>query len=61
MRLKAMRPTAPSKYVWIIGLVLGILGITGHFVTIDFLSRYSFAFLLAGFILLAVGTTFRDF
>jgi hypothetical protein len=25
MRLKSMNPTAPTKYVWIIGLVLGIL------------------------------------
>lgn len=61
MRLNTIKPTAPSKYVWIIGLILGILGITGHFVAIDFLSRYNFGFLLAGFVLLAVGTTFRDF
>jgi hypothetical protein len=61
MRLKAMKPIAPSKYVWIVGLILGILGITGHFAAIDFLSRYNFAFLLAGFILLAVGKTFREF
>ena len=61
MRINAIKPTAPSKYVWIIGLILGILGITGHLVTIDFLSHYNFAFLLAGFILLAVGTTFREF
>jgi hypothetical protein len=61
MRLTAIKPTAPSKYIWIIGLILGILGITGHFVAIEFLSRYNFAFLLTGFVLLAVGTTFRDF
>ena len=61
MKLKNMKPTAPSKYVWIIGLLLGILGIIGHFVTIDFLSHYNFAFLLAGFVLLAIGTTFKEF
>lgn len=58
MRLK---PSAPSKYVWIIGLILGILGIIGHFVNLDFLSEYNYLFLVAGFVLLAVGTTFREF
>ncbi len=55
-----MKPTAPSKYVWIIGLILGILGIIGHYVSIDFLSTYNYALLLAGFVLLAAGTTFKE-
>jgi hypothetical protein len=55
-----MKPSAPSKYVWIIGLVLGILGIMGHFITIDVLSTYNYPLLLAGFILLAAGTTFKE-
>ena len=54
-----MKPVTPSKYVWIIGLILGILGITGHLISIDFLSEYNFQLLLAGFILLAAGTTFQ--
>jgi len=54
-----MKPSTPSKYVWIIGLILGILGIIGHFIFIDFLSAYNYPLLLAGFVLLAAGTTFK--
>lgn len=55
-----MKPSTPSKYVWIIGLILGILGIIGHFVAIDFLTAYNYPLLLAGFVLLAAGTTFKE-
>jgi hypothetical protein len=55
-----MLPSAPSRFVWIIGLILGIMGIIGHFVTIDFITTYNYWFLLAGFVLLALGTTFRE-
>jgi hypothetical protein len=53
-------PSAPSRFVWIIGLILGIMGIIGHFVTIDFITTYNYWFLFAGFVLLALGTTFRE-
>jgi hypothetical protein len=56
-----MKPSTPSKYVWIIGLILGILGITGHFITIDILSAYNYPLLLTGFVLLAGGTSFKEF
>ena len=39
---------------------IGILGIVGHFVSIDFLSTYNYQLLLAGFVLLAAGTTFKE-
>jgi len=55
-----MKPSAPSKYVWIIGLILGILGIIGHFIAVDFLTVYNYPLLLAGFILLAAGTIFKE-
>ena len=55
-----MKPSAPSKLVWILALLLGILGIIGHFATIDFLTTYNYWFLFAGFILLALGTTFKE-
>ena len=48
---RAMRTLAPSKFVWIIGLILGILGIIGHFVSVDFLTTYNYWFLLSGFVL----------
>jgi len=55
-----MKPSAPSKFVWIFGLILGILGIIGHFVNVDFLSTNNYPLLIAGFVLLAVGTTFKE-
>jgi len=57
---RAFKPSAPTGVVWIIGLILGIIGIIGHFVTIDFISTNNYWFLLAGFVLLALGTTFKE-
>ncbi len=54
-----MKPSTPSKSVWVIGLFLGLLGILGHFIRVDFLSTYDFWFLLAGFALLVFGTSYR--
>jgi hypothetical protein len=54
-----MKPTAPTTLVWILGLIVGILGIIGHFVSIDVISGISFWLLLGGFVLLALGTTFK--
>ena len=54
-----MKPSAPTTIIWIIGLISGILGIIGHFVNIPFISVYSFWLILAGFVLLALGTTFK--
>jgi hypothetical protein len=56
-----MNPSSPSKYVWIAGMILGILGIIGHYVIIDYLTQYSFPLLLAGFVLLAAGTSVKKF
>jgi hypothetical protein len=55
-----MKPSAPSKIVWILGLLLGILGIIGHFATIQYITEYNYWLLFAGFILLALGTTFKE-
>jgi len=54
-----MKPTAPKRIVWILGLLLGLLGIIGNFANLDFLTTNSFWFLLAGFALLAIGTSFK--
>lgn len=53
-------PSAPKKITWIIGLIIGILGILGHFVDIQVLKEYDFTLLLIGFIVLALGTTFKE-
>jgi len=55
-----MKPSAPSKYVWIFGLILGISGIIGHYVNVEFFSAYNYTLLLAGFVLLAIGTSFKQ-
>jgi hypothetical protein len=36
------------------------LGIIGHFITIDILTNYNYPLLLAGFVLLAAGTAFKE-
>lgn len=55
-----MNPNAPKKIVWIIGMIAGLLGIIGHYVKVDVITANSFWLLLAGFVLLAVGTTFKN-
>jgi hypothetical protein len=52
-------PSSPNKIIWILGLISGILGIIGHYANVDFITEYSFILLLVGFVLLALGTTFR--
>ncbi len=58
--MRAKLPSAPSKPIYILGIVLGLLGILGHFASVDFLTTYNYWFLLAGFLLLAIGTTFNE-
>ncbi|HNU77243.1 MAG: hypothetical protein WBK43_00770 [Prolixibacteraceae bacterium] len=52
-----MKPSAPSKVLWIIALIIGILGFIFHFVAS--LAAYDFWFVLAAFVLLAIGTSFK--
>ncbi|MEN8119758.1 MAG: hypothetical protein ABFS35_05405 [Bacteroidota bacterium] len=54
-----MQPSAPKSIIWIIALIAGVLGIIGYFVNIPFVSAYSFWLILVGFVMLAVGTTFK--
>ncbi|WP_200820610.1 hypothetical protein [Algoriphagus boritolerans] len=54
-----MKPSAPQKITWIIGILCGILGILGHFAQIQFISEYSFTLLMVGFIALALGTSLK--
>jgi len=56
-----MKASAPKSIVWILGLILGILGLIGHFVDIQYVTEYSFWLLTGGFVLLALGTTFKGF
>jgi hypothetical protein len=53
-------PSTPKKITWIIGMACGILGIIGHYAQVQILSEYNYVLLLIGFIVLAIGTTFRE-
>lgn len=52
-------PSAPNQILWIVALILGFLGIVGHYAHIDILSKYNYEMLLIAFILLVIGTTYR--
>jgi uncharacterized membrane protein YoaK (UPF0700 family) len=51
---------APTRVVWIIALILGGLGILARFVHIPEISAYNYWLLLAGFVLLAIGTSAKN-
>ncbi len=54
-----MKPNAPSQPVWLIGIILGLVGIISHFVAIPSISPNAFYVLMAGFVALALGTTLK--
>ncbi len=58
-RSKGFNLSAPKQTIWAIALLVGFLGILGHYVYIDTLSKYNYEMLLVGFILLFAGTTFK--
>jgi hypothetical protein len=54
-----MKASAPKTNLWIIALILGILGIVANYVAIPYVSEYNYYLLLAGFVLLALGTSLK--
>lgn len=56
-----MKPSAPTKNLWIISMIIGILGIISHFYHIDHISQYSLWLLMGGFSLFAIGTSLKGF
>jgi hypothetical protein len=54
-------PNAPSRPIWVISLILGLLGILLHYRVIQLpsLLPHSFEIELLAFVLLAIGTTLR--
>ena len=60
MANRKFMPSAPNQIIWAIALIVGFLGILGHYTNIDILSKYNYEMLLIGFILLVFGTTFRN-
>jgi hypothetical protein len=54
-------PSSPKKITWIIGIIAGLFGIIGHYANVQILTEYNYVLLLVGFLVLAAGTSFRDF
>jgi hypothetical protein len=54
-----MSPSAPKQITWIIGLVLGIAGIIGHYMHVEFLTEHNFLLLLIGYVVLVLGTSMK--
>ena len=52
-------PSAPNQMVWIFALIIGFLGILGHYTREDILTKYNYEMLLIGFALLVIGTLYR--
>ena len=59
MANKKFMPSAPNQIVWVLALIVGFLGILGHYTHINILSKYNYEMLLIGFILLVIGTAYR--
>jgi hypothetical protein len=59
MAIRKFMPSAPNQTLWVVALIVGFLGILGHYTHIDILSKYNYEMLLIGFILLVIGTAYR--
>jgi hypothetical protein len=60
MTKRSFLPSAPNKGLWIAAIIIGVLGILAHFMNIEAISKYNYEMLLIGFILLVIGTMFRN-
>ncbi len=54
-----MRLSAPTYPIWLLAVILGILGIVGKFVFIQYVTAYSFWLVTGGFVLLFLATLFK--
>ncbi len=50
-----MKLYAPNTITWITGVVFGIIGVVGHFTSIEFITERSATFMTIGLLLLAIG------
>lgn len=55
-----MSLSEPKVVTWWVAVVLGVLGILGHFVKLPFVSAYDFWFVALAFIILVLGTYLKD-
>ena len=54
-----MALSAPTRPVWIIAIIFGVLGVLGKFVAIPFLTANAFWLLAVGFVVLAISTALK--
>jgi hypothetical protein len=55
-----MKLSAPKVVTWWIAVIVGVLGILGHFTSIPLASANDFWFVAVAFVLLALATYFKD-
>ena len=55
-----MKLTPPKTITWWIAVILGVLGLLGHFGVIAGLATYAFWLVAAGLILLVLATLIKD-
>jgi hypothetical protein len=55
-----MKLTPPKVITWWVAVILGVLGLLGHFGTVAALSPYAFWLVAAGLILLVVATLIKN-
>ncbi len=54
-----MKLNAPTQVLWVVAVILGVLGLLGHFTRIATVSTYSFELVAAGFLVLVVATLYK--
>ena len=56
-----MRLSAPTQSAWLIAVILGGLGLVGHFVSLPVASENQYWLVAAGFLILVAATLFKKF
>ncbi len=54
-----MALSAPTRPVWIIAIILGVLGLLARFVAIPFITAYAFWLVAVAFVVLAIATALK--
>lgn len=56
-----MKLNAPTQSVWMIAVIVGCLGLIGHFVALPYISGNELWMISLGFVLLVFSTVFKKF
>jgi hypothetical protein len=55
-----MKLSAPKKNTWWVALILGIIGIVGHFVVIPIVTPWAWLIVVVAFVLLVLATSVKN-